>query len=426
MANNSNKKCLPMERIADAVWSQGPLSQEERQEILDHASDCEHCAPTLRIFQGLLMFGHSKRRALEGPSEEEEAQFLKSIEKAKAEYLRDPDRKRKLRCAMSGCVSDSQIIDSLKSVTGDSTRAVEQHLGECIDCEARYKLVRELDRMDLSPQSVLATQDATPRMRLFMDESGSETPGRYDDSPQPSLCIAGVITTPEKVEAIDSVRQDLLAEYGLPASTEVHADPCLRCKEEYEALSGSEEAERLLWEFIEINLPNFLFFYAPDMLKPFVREDVRLRLPTQGLSQYTAVFAHQLWITAKYLEYEVGTEFDLVYDENDAVAEDLPRIAKVLTEHPDPKVRITNLVGEPTPCASHESPGIQLADVIAFYMARHHQIEIPKYDHGENLDLHKAKIIRVHDELLAPKSLPWFTGEFCSKIDSTAFTETQF
>lgn len=420
-----NDDCPALEILADVVWPEGALSARQRERLLAHGEICAKCGALLEIFTGLFKLGYSKRRALEGPSEQEQVELLKDIEKAKAEYLSNPDMQREWDRKMSGCLSDSRLIEALEAASASSRNDLEEHLSDCLECRARYKLVRELDRMSLSPRSILVEKTRIPRMRVFMDESGSETPGIYVDSRQPSLCVAGVITTQDGIENIDSVRGQLMSNYSLPETTEIHADPCLRREGDYQSLTTAQ-AEQLLREFIERNFPNFLFFYAPSMLKPFVREEVRLALPTRGLSQYTAVFAHHLWTIGKYLEHEVGAEFDLAYDENDAVAEDLPRVARVLQEHPNPKVRITNMVGEPIPTKSHLSAGIQLADVIAFYMARHGQIEIPKFDHGEHLDRHKDKILRVHNELLREKNLPWFTGEFCLKIDAKAFTQTRF
>ncbi len=300
------------------------------------------------------------------------------------------------------------------------TGELGDHLENCSICRQWYRLVSNLRRFSLMPAMVLDGK-APSSWHVYIDESGTNSP-RFDDERYPSLTLAAVITTPEKLSAIDEVRAGVVSRAGLDPSTEIHASPCIHNQEAFKGLSA-QSREAILWQFVEENRDNYLFFYAPDMLKKMVKKEIREGLAERDLTQYSALFLYLLATVGKFVEHVLHGRFEIFLDRNPAVIADLLRGAEYLRQHKNERLRLNALRGELKALESHESAAVQLADVIAHYAGRYHRIEVQKFDHGDALGRFSEKIETFYRALLRPKDLPWLIPEVYMNLDLKALEQ---
>ncbi len=296
----------------------------------------------------------------------------------------------------------------------ESIAAIAEHLRSCTECGVYRRLVANLEDFGLAPSDTLTTPNDI-LWEAFMDESGTNTP-TYSNVRFPSLTLAAVLTLREKIPAIEGVREGILSKFGLPEDTEIHSSECLHGQGPFHNLSLTSR-EELLATFIEESHPHYLFSYSPDMLKSMVSKSTQEQLADGGHSQYSILFAYILLVIGKFVELVLLGRLSVYVDRNDAVIEDLRRVAGRLRVHRNSKMRLQRLCGEPEPVESRRSAVIQLADVIAHYACRYHRIEVPKFGHGNGLEKHRTKVEHVYDSLIKPKDLPWFMPEIWMHID---------
>lgn len=314
---------------------------------------------------------------------------------------------------LNNCPSLQVLLES----HSDKASAIRRHVDACRECRMRERLLVTLRQFGLRPSAVLSGEMAL-EWHIFLDESGRSIRS-FENKEHPSLGLAAVITTPDKLAAIDTVRAEVVTQAGLPSATEIHANPCLLGKDAFKELEPAQR-EELLWNFVDKNRDNYLFFYAPNMLKTLVRRPIQQDLSDRGLSQYTAVFLHLLVVVGKFVEVLLHGEFRVFFDRNDAVMDDLVRVATHLRSHENARLRIKKLRGTPQPLDSARSSAVQLADVIAHYACRKHQLEIPAFDHDPRLNRFSDKIESFYHTLLKPKDLPWLISEIYYNLDLKA------
>ena len=250
--------------------------------------------------------------------------------------------------------------------------------------------------------------------KVFIDESGTTHFNENTDKTQPVCLISAVIINEQEISRLNEMAEQALVEFGLPSETEIHAIDCINRSGPYSVLSQGEQG-KFLKHFISAALPSITAYYYMGMLKPWVKPDYRKKMEKRGVDPYTVNFMFAYVIIDRYFEHILNSSYEVIFDQTHK-KKDILRLTQRLLNSDNPKLRINRLRGLPKQASSKSSRVIQLADVIGYYLNRHRQLEIPKFNHRPALDKHADDIFEVY-QMIEPKLLDWNSNGLYLLID---------
>ena len=140
------------------------------------------------------------------------------------------------------------------------------------------------------------------------------------------------------------------------------------------------------------------------MLKPFVRDEIRVQIAKRGLDAYTTnVVFFNLTLQAACFG-KIAARYRYLYDWTDRYRKDIAQILAALKNETNQGLRLWAVEGEPQPEDSKDHRFIQLSDTAAYFLVRQRQIEIRTFKPGDALLKHRDEILEIY-ALLKPKIL---------------------
>jgi hypothetical protein len=210
---------------------------------------------------------------------------------------------------------------------------------------------------------------------LFVDESGTPS---LSDSSQPVFSLVGVLVHDPQIPHFNHLADDLLARYGLPVDTEVHAYDCLAGRTAFASLDPARRFP-LLRDFIAAGVGHTLGIHRIEMWKPGIEPEFRRQLARLRLDPYTcAVIWFNVTLQAARIGVIAFAKYRYLFDRNDKYAKSIRRIVRALRTEPNTQLRVGAIEGEPTQVDSAEHRFVQLADVIGYFLTRHRQLEMSR------------------------------------------------
>src|SRR5207249_3736774 len=109
--------------------------------------------------------------------------------------------------------------------------------------------------------------EPTVHHTVFVDEAGTSA---WAEEVQPVLTLAGVLVDDAQMPDFDKQTSQLLQEFGIGTTTEIHAQPCLVGEGAFSSLEPPQRYT-LLKRFAQIGVWHCLGVHYLGMLKPFVK-----------------------------------------------------------------------------------------------------------------------------------------------------------
>lgn len=243
--------------------------------------------------------------------------------------------------------------------------------------------------------------EPTVHHTVFVDEAGTAA---WAEEDQPVLTLAGVLVDDAQIVPFDAQTSQLLQEFDVAPSNEIHTQPCLSGEGAYSALQPRERYE-LLKRFAQLGLRHSLGVHYLGMLKPFVREEFREKIDSLGLDAYTSNVLHFNVTLQVACMSKIGlAQYRYLFDRTDKYRRDIRQIIAALKVEPNDRLRIRAIAGDPEPVDSADHRFVQLADVAGYFLTRHRQLEIRTFRPREALLKHRDEILEMY-ELFRPKIL---------------------
>lgn len=251
---------------------------------------------------------------------------------------------------------------------------------------------------------------------VFTDESGSDI---WDDRTQPVFGLYSVIFRDRDISKFERAAERLLIKVGLPPTTEIHCSCCVMRQGPFSHFTKPMTG-KFLKRFVRIGMKYCKRVHYLPMNKFLTILETRKKLEIQKLDPFTVLFLFSVLTLDRYFEKKTNSHYRYLFDRNDKHKKGIFAIARKLQNHQNVLMKLHCMIGTPVEVDSAPTRGIQLADVIGYYVGRSEQLRIPKM---RKLPIFRPEllkheeIIRKINRMVESKKLNFYDSKVVSALD---------